>query len=58
MFERINVEEWQRVLSIASIVIFFSVFFVNLVRVRRMSSGAINRLQNLPLEDERHVRSK
>jgi hypothetical protein len=52
MFHRILVEEWQRVLSVMSITIFFCVFLINLVRVRRMSRESIARLESLPLEND------
>ena len=55
MFHRILVEEWQRVLSIMSIVIFLGVFLINLVRVQRMSRESITRLENLPLENDDHA---
>jgi len=49
MFHRILVEEWQRALSIMSICLFFAVFSVNLLRVRRLSRTSIQKLENLPL---------
>jgi hypothetical protein len=52
MFHRIIVEEWQRVLTITSFTIFFSVFIINLIRVWRMPNGDIERLGNLPLQSE------
>jgi hypothetical protein len=55
MFHRILVEEWQRALSVMSIVIFLGVFLINLVRVRRMSRESIARLENLPLENDDHA---
>jgi hypothetical protein len=54
MFHRILVEEWQRALSIMSICLFFAVFSVNLLRVRRLSRASIERLENLPLEKDDH----
>ena len=57
MFHRILVEEWQRALSIMSICIFFAVFSVNLLRIRRLSRTSIKRLENLPLEKDDHASS-
>ena len=54
MFHRILVEEWQRVLSIVSISLFFSVFIIHFIRVRRMSRDTVTRLENLPLENDDH----
>ena len=55
MFHRILVEEWQRALSILSIVAFFAVFLLQLVRIRRMSRERIAQLENLPLEKDDHA---
>ena len=55
MFHRIPVEEWQRVLSIISILLFFSVFVIHTLRVRRMSREAVDHLATLPLENDDHA---
>jgi len=55
MFHRVLVEEWQRVLSVLSITLFFAVFVVNFLRVRRMPQRTITRLENLPLEKDDHA---
>ena len=55
MFHRILVEEWQRVLSILSITLFFAVFVIHFIRVRRMSRESIARLESLPLENDEHA---
>lgn len=55
MFRRILVEDWQRVLSTISILLFFAVFIVNFIRVRRMPRETIAHLENLPLENDDHV---
>jgi hypothetical protein len=52
MFRRLLVEEWQRALSILSITLFFSVFLIHFIRVRRMSKETIARLEKLPLESD------
>lgn len=54
MFHRILIDEWQHVLTIASFAIFFSVFVLTLLRIRRMPSQRIARLENLPLENDTH----
>jgi len=54
MFHRILVEEWQRMLSIVSITLFFAVFVIHFIRVRRMSRDTIARLEKLPLENDDH----
>jgi hypothetical protein len=54
MFHRILVEEWQRVLSILSITLFFAVFVLHFLSVRRMSREQISRLETLPLENDDH----
>jgi hypothetical protein len=54
MFHRIIVEEWQRVLSIVSITLFFAVFVIHFIRVRRIPSETINHMENLPLENDDH----
>ena len=55
MFHRIVVEEWQRALSVMSIVLFFSVFIIHTIRVRRMSRDTVAHLENLPLENDDHA---
>jgi len=55
MFHRIVVEEWQRALSVLSITLFFSVFVIHFIRVRRMSRETISRLESLPLENDDHA---
>ena len=54
MFHRILVEEWQRVLSVLSITLFFAVFVIHFLRARRMPREIIARLENLPLENDDH----
>jgi hypothetical protein len=55
MFHRILIEEWQRVLSIVSILLFLGVFLVTLLRVARMPRDSVRRMENLPLEhDDNH----
>ena len=55
MFHRILVEEWQRALSILSITLFFAVFVVHFIRVRRMPSETISHMEKLPLENDDHA---
>ena len=55
MFHRIVVEEWQRALSVMSILLFFSVFIIHSIRVRRMSGESIAHLESLPLENDDHA---
>jgi hypothetical protein len=55
MFQRILVEEWQRMLSALSIVLFFAVFIIHAIRVRRMSRQRIAHLENLPLQNDDHA---
>jgi hypothetical protein len=55
MFHRILVEEWQRALSVLSITLFFAVFVIHFIRVRRMSRESIARLESLPLENDDHA---
>jgi len=54
MFHRIIVEEWQRALSILSITLFFAVFIINFIRVRRMPRATIAHLESLPLAPDDH----
>jgi hypothetical protein len=55
MFHRILVEEWQRTLSIVSILLFFAVFVIHFIRVRRMPRETVARLATLPLENDDHA---
>jgi len=55
MFHRILIEDWQRVLSTLSIILFFAVFVINFIRVIRMPRETVARLQNLPLENDDHA---
>ena len=54
MFHRVLVEEWQRVLSVLSITLFFAVFIINFIRVRRMPRATIAHLESLPLAPDDH----
>jgi hypothetical protein len=56
MFHRILVEEWQRALSVLSIILFFAVFILHFIRVRSLSRETIARMENLPLENDDHDR--
>lgn len=55
MFHRILVEEWQRALSVLSITLFFGVFIIHFIRVRRMPREIIARMEALPLENDDHA---
>ena len=55
MFHRILVEEWQRALSVMSITLFFSVFVIHFIRIRRMSRETVAHLEKLPLENDEHA---
>ena len=55
MFHRILVEEWQRALSILSITLFFAVFILHSIAVRRMPREKVARLETLPLENDDHA---
>ncbi len=55
MFRRILVEEWQRALSIMSIVLFLAVFIIHSIRIRRMPRETVAHLENLPLENDDHA---
>ena len=54
MFHRIIVEEWQRALSVVSIMLFFAVFILHSVRIRRIPRETIRHMENLPLENDDH----
>ncbi len=54
MFHRIIVEDWQRSLSILSIMLFFAVFVIHFIRVRRMSRDTVAYLEKLPLDPDDH----
>ena len=58
MFHRILVEEWQRVLSVLSITLFFAVFVIHFIRFRRMPGETIAHLEKLPLENDDHAQSR
>lgn len=55
MFHRILVEDWQRMLSTLSIILFFAVFVINFIRVTRMPRETVEHLENLPLENDDHA---
>lgn len=55
MFRRILVEDWQRALSVLSITLFFAVFVVHFIRVRRLPRKTIAHLEKLPLEADEHA---
>lgn len=54
MFRRIVVEEWQSILAIASLLTLFIAFLFIVWKARRMSSQEVQRLENLPLQDDTH----
>ena len=55
MFHRILVEDWQRVLSTLSVMLFLTVFVINFIRVARMPRETVAHLENLPLENDDHA---
>ena len=55
MFHRILVEDWQRTLSVLSIVLFFAVFVIHSIRIRRMPRETVAHLEKLPLENDDHA---
>ena len=54
MFHRILVEDWQRALSILSILLFLAIFIVHSIRIRRIPRDTISHMENLPLEKDDH----
>jgi len=52
IFQRINVEQWQRVLSIVSMMLFLCTFIVILVCSIGMPRAKLNHLETLPLDRE------
>lgn len=54
MFQRLIVEDWQRVLAVLSIVIFLGCFIVIAVRAIRMPKKKLKHLESLPLADDTH----
>ncbi len=52
MFHRILVEEWQRVLTMVSIGIFFVTFLITAFRIWRTPREQLRHLENLPLGDD------
>lgn len=54
MFRRIIVEDWERTLSLLGWALCGLVFLVTTVRALRMPRESVQRLENLPLENETH----
>jgi hypothetical protein len=54
MFRRILLEDWQRTLSLVGWLLFVLVFISSAVRAFRLSRPTIDRLSNLPLDQETH----
>jgi hypothetical protein len=52
MFQRILIEEWQRALSVLSILIFLGCFLVITARAMRMPKKKLQHLESLPLADD------
>lgn len=52
MFRRILVENWQTVFTIVSFAIFGAVFLAVLIRTWRAPREQIERIANLPLEND------
>lgn len=58
MFQRIIVEEWQRVLSVLSILIFVGCFLVIALRALRLPRQRVQHLESLPLADDTHAHER
>jgi Na+-transporting methylmalonyl-CoA/oxaloacetate decarboxylase gamma subunit len=54
MFKRINYEEWQILFPAVGFIFFFLVFLVVVIWVMRMKKDTVNRMENMPLEDDSH----
>jgi len=52
IFSRINIEYWQHVLSIVSLMLFFCMFIIILVRSIGMPSKQLHHMEELPLEGD------
>ena len=52
IFHRINVDQWQHVLGIVSLMLFFCTFLLTLLRVAGMSQAKLTHLESLPLDGE------
>jgi hypothetical protein len=52
IFQRINVEQWQHVLSIVSLMLFLCTFIVILVCSIGMSRTKLKHLESLPLDGD------
>jgi len=52
IFARINVEEWQRALSIVSMMLFVCTFIIILARSIGMSRKQLTHMESLPLEGD------
>jgi hypothetical protein len=52
IFQRINVEQWQHVLSIVSLMLFLCTFIVILVCSMGMSRNKLTHMETLPLEGD------
>jgi hypothetical protein len=52
IFNRINVEQWQHVLSIVSLMLFLCTFIVILACSIGMPRKKLNHLETLPLEGD------
>lgn len=52
MFQRLQVEEWQNIMAMVGLMLFFIVFLLILLRVFRMPKENLRHMENLPLEEE------
>jgi len=57
MFHRIHVEDWQNMLSSASLVIFFFVFAATALRVALMPRSKVKEMAAMPLNEDTEHRS-
>ena len=53
-FHRITVENWQHILGIVSLMLFFCTFVLTVIRAVGMSRGNLRHVETLPLEEEGH----
>ena len=52
MFERVQFDEWQTIITIVAFILCFSTFIYFCWRAMRMSKSTSNHMSSLPLESE------
>jgi len=58
IFHRIQWEDWHVILASIALILIFTVFILVVIRIMRTPESKLNKLSNLPFEDEKASHEK